>query len=205
MISELIGTTIQIFTFSLIPFLVFVIKKRNVKGFFNYIGLIKSNSKANILAILASLILLAPMLLLTLTSESFQEIMFDPNSITGKLRAMGFGANSIAILLVIAIFKTSFAEEILFRGFIAKRLISVFGFRKGNLIQAIIFGILHTILFLIITKNLIHLSLIFIFPTIAAYLFGYLNEKKANGSIIPSWISHGLANTITYLTIGFII
>ena len=185
--------------------MVFAIKKRTVKGFLDYIGLKKSNTKANGLAILASLILLAPMLLLTLTSETFQEIMFDPNSITGKLRAMDLGANSIIILLIIAIFKTSFAEEILFRGFIAKRLISVFGFKKGNTLQAIIFGILHTVLFAVITTNFIFLSLIFIFPTIAAYVFGYLNEKKANGSIIPSWIAHGLANVITYVTIGFII
>jgi len=205
MVSEIIETILQIFIFSLIPFLVFLIKKRTVKGFLDYLGLKKSNSKANGLAVLSSLILLTPMLLLTLTSETFQEIMFDPNSITGKLRTMEFGANAIIILLIIAIFKTAFAEEILFRGFIAKRLISVFGFKKGNLFQAIIFGILHTLLFAIITTNLVYLSLIFIFPTIAAYVFGYLNEKKANGSIIPSWIAHGLANLITYVTVGFII
>jgi len=205
MINEIIETILQVFIFSLIPFLVFVIKKKTVKGFLNYIGLKKSNSKANGLAILASLIFLAPMLLLTLTSEAFQEIMFDPNSITGKLRTMEFGANAIIVLLIIAIFKTAFAEEILFRGFIAKRLISVFGFKKGNLFQAIIFGILHTLLFAIITTNLIYLSLIFIFPTIAAYIFGYLNEKKADGSIIPSWIAHGFANVITYIVIGFLI
>jgi len=205
MVSEIIETIVQIFIFSLIPFLVFLIKKRTVKGFLDYIGLKKSNSKANGLAVLASLILLAPMLLLTLTSETFQEIMFDLNSITGKLRTMEFGANAIIVLLIIAIFKTAFAEEILFRGFIAKRLISVFGFKKGNLFQAIIFGILHTILFAIITTNLIYLSLIFVFPTIAAYIFGYLNEKKADGSIIPSWIAHGLANVISYIVIGFVI
>ena len=36
--------------------------------------------------------------------------MFDTNSITGKLRAMDIGPNSIIVLLIIAIFKTSFAE-----------------------------------------------------------------------------------------------
>lgn len=205
MISEIIETVLQILIFTLIPFLVYVIKKKTVKGFLAYIGLKKSNPKANYLAIFASLILMAPMLLLTFTSDSFREIMLDPNSITGKLRAMDFGTNSIIILLVIAIFKTSFAEEILFRGFIAKRLISYLGFIKGNILQAIIFGILHAVLFAAITTNFIFLSVIFIFPTVAAYVFGYLNEKKANGSIIPSWIAHGLANTITYLTVGFII
>ena len=205
MINETIETILQILIFTLIPFLVYLIKKKTVKGFLDYIGLKKSNAKANYLAIFASLILLAPMLLLTITSDSFAEIMFDPNSITGKLRTMDFGANSIIILLIIAIFKTSFAEEILFRGFIAKRVISSLGFIKGNIVQAIIFGILHTALFAAITNNFIFLSVIFIFPTIAAYVFGYLNEKKGNGSITPSWIAHGLSNTITYLFVGFII
>lgn len=72
--------------------------------------------------------------------------MFDPNSITGKLRTMEFGTNAIILLLIIGVFKTAFAEEILFRGFIAKRLISVFGFVKGNLFQAIIFGIIPRLL-----------------------------------------------------------
>jgi len=37
---------------------------------------------------------------------------------------------SVLILLMIALLKTSFTEEILFRGFIAKRLVSVLGFQK---------------------------------------------------------------------------
>ena len=32
-----------------------------------------------------------------------------------------------------------------------------------------------------------------------------INEKIANGSIIPGWISHGLANIIAYSVIGFLI
>lgn len=204
MVNEIIETIIQILLFTLIPFLVYVIRKKSGKGFLNYIGLKKSNSKANLLAILASLLLLVPMLLLTFTSDSFREIMFNPNSITGKLRAINLGANSIIILLIIAIFKTSLAEEILFRGFIAKRLINLLGFQKGNIIQAFIFGIVHVALFVMITTNIVILGVTFIFPTIVAYLFGYLNEKMANGSIIPGWIGHGLVNVITYVVVGFI-
>jgi membrane protease YdiL (CAAX protease family) len=61
------------------------------------------------------------------------------------------------------------------------------------------------VLFAVITTNYIYLSLIFIFPTVAAYVFGYLNEKKGNGSIIPSWIAHGLANVMTCIVVGFVI
>ncbi len=205
MINELLETLLQIALFSLIPFTVFGIQNRRIKGFAAYIGLKKANKRANTLAILASLILLPPMLILTATSAEFQEIMFDPNSITGKLHAMTFGPQALAILLLTAIFKTAFAEEILFRGFIAKRLINTFGFKTGNLLQAILFGALHTALFALITPNPLYLALIFLFPTLAAYLFGYLNEKTANGSILPSWIAHALANTLTYLIVGFVI
>ncbi len=205
MINEIIQAIVQIVIFTLIPFLVYLIRNKSMKGFLEYIGLKKSTSKANSLALLSCFIFLAPMLILTFTSDSFREIMFDTNSITGKLRAMELGAFTIIILLTIAIFKTSFAEEIFFRGFIAKRLISKFGFQKGNIFQSLIFGILHSVLFAAITTNVLFLSLIFIFPTIAAYIFGYLNEKKANGSIIPGWIGHALANIITYFTIAFII
>ncbi len=203
--NQIFGSILQILIFIFIPFLVYLIKKKSAKGFLDYIGLKKSNKKANYVAILASLIFLAPVLLLTIISEPFREIMFDPNSITGKLRAMNVDVTAIITLLIIAIFKTSLAEEILFRGFIAKLLINSIGFKKGNLLQAVIFGISHVVLFVIITTNMFFLILIFLFPTIAAYIFGYLNEKKANGSIIPGWIAHSLANTITYIFVGFII
>lgn len=204
MLGEIIGAIVQVLVFTLIPFLVYLVKKKTLKGFLASIGLKKSNIEANLLAVLASLILVIPMLLFTLKSDSFREIMFNPHSITGKLREMGVGTNSIIILLIVAIFKTSFAEEILFRGFIGKGLINSMGFIKGNTLQAIIFGVLHLALFATITLNLSILSIIFISTALIAYVFGYLNEKKANGSIIPSWIAHALANTATYICIGFL-
>ena len=205
MINEIIGAILQILVLALIPFLVYVIRKKKTKGFFNYLGLKKSTKKANLLAVLACLIFATPLLILTLTSPVFKEIMFDPTSITGKFRMMGFGINSFSILLIIALFKTSFAEEVLFRGFIAKRLISVLGFQKGNVLQAAIFGIIHAVLFALITTNIIFLIVIFVIPSIGAYVSAYLNEKIGNGSIIPGWISHGLANVLAYSIIGFVI
>lgn len=205
MINETIGAILQIIILTLIPFLVYVIKKKSTKGFLRYIGLKKSTRKANYLAILACLLFAAPILILTLISTDFKEIMFNPTSVTGKFREMGVGLNSIFILIVVAVFKTSFAEEILFRGFIAKRLISIMGYQKGNIIQSIIFGIIHTALFATITTNILFLLVIFIVPSVGAYISTYLNEKVGNGSIIPSWISHGLANILSYSIVGFLI
>ena len=38
------------------------------------------------------------------------------------------------------------------------------------------------------------LLLIVVFTGAIAWCIGYINESKANGSIIPGWIIHGIAN-----------
>lgn len=93
MINEAIGAILQILVFTLIPFLVYVFRNKTVKGFFDYLGLYKSTKTANSLAVLASLLFAAPLLILTLTNSEFKEIMFDPSSITGKFRIMGIGTD----------------------------------------------------------------------------------------------------------------
>lgn len=205
MLNEIISAVLQILVFALIPFLVFVIQQKSTRGFFAYIGLKRSTAKANYLAALACLLFAGPILVLIWLSPEFREIMFDPTSITGKFRAMGFNAQSFVILMVIAVFKTSFSEELLFRGFIAKRFVHWLGFRTGNLLQASLFGVIHTLLFATITSYVPFLILIFVVPSIGAYVSVYLNEKVANGSIIPGWISHALANVLAYSIVGFVI
>lgn len=205
MINEIIGTIFQILLLTSIPFLVYVIQNKKAKGFFDYVGLKRSNTKANLLAVLTCILFAAPIFLLTFLSEDFKEIVFDPNSITGKFRQMSFGVNSLTLLIITAVFKTAFAEELFFRGFLAKRLIGMMGFVKGNLTQATLFGALHTAVFALMTSNPIYLLFIFFIPSIGSYINVYLNEQLANGSIIPGWISHGLANILSYSIIGFII
>lgn len=39
MINEIIGTVLQVIVFTLIPFLVYIIRNKSVKGFLGYIGL----------------------------------------------------------------------------------------------------------------------------------------------------------------------
>jgi uncharacterized protein len=204
MANELISAILQILVFSLIPFLVYVIKARKVKGFLNYVGLKKSTTKANLLGLAVTIVMAGPLLALILTKEEFRKIMTNPESVSGKIREMGVGVEAIVIILIAAIFKTALSEEIFFRGFLAKRLIAVTNFQTGNIIQAIIFGLIHTLLFMSITDNIFFLAAIFIFPTLGAYLTTYLNEKVGNGSIIPGWIAHATANLISYGTILFI-
>lgn len=205
MINEIISALLQLLVFTAIPFVVYLITKRTSKGFFDYIGLKPSNRKANLLAVLVALVFIVPPLLLTVFNTEFHQIMTDPESMSGKFRQMGFSFTTVCIIVIAAVFKTALSEEILFRGFIAKRIIAATGYQTGNILQALLFGILHTLLFMIITTNLFFLVFIFVFPSVGAYLSVYLNEKIADGSIIPGWISHGGANLISYSVVGFLI
>jgi len=205
MVNEFIGAVLQVAAFSLIPFAVHLVRTRSTAGFFAAIGLVRSNARANFLAVLTSLLFAAPILLLTLTSPDFRDIMSDPASVTGKFRSMEFGAEAVILLLIFALIKTSLSEEIFFRGFLAKRLIAAMGFRRGNVLQAAVFGLIHSLLFAFVTTNVVFLFVIFFVPALGAYVSTYLNEEVAGGSIIPGWIAHALANVLAYGVVGFLL
>lgn len=202
MISTTISAVFQVLLFTAIPFLVYVFRNKSARGFIGSIGLKRSTSRANLLALLVMVLLVAPLLILVLTNDEFRAIMTDPDSVTGKIREMGVGVEAVVTILITAVVKTSLAEEIFFRGFLAKRLIAVTNYQVGNVLQAVIFGIVHTLLFMSITANVWFLATIFVFPAAGAYFKTYLNEKLANGSILPGWIAHGTANLVSY---GFIL
>ncbi len=204
MINLFVSSLIQVALFTLIPFLVFVVKRKTVTGFMDYIGLKKATKKGIIYGILLSLLVAVPFLLYGLFNEAFYKILTDTKSVTGKIRTIESDALAMGTILVTALVKTSLSEEILFRGFLAKRLIAVTGFQMGNILQSLIFGIIHTLLFLQITEDIMFLLLIFLFPAIAAYCKAYINEKLSNGSIIPSWITHGTGNLIAYSVVAFL-
>jgi uncharacterized protein len=204
--SELFSTVLQIGLFTLIPFVFFLLRKNKSVTFKQYIGFYKPTTKSIIYVLFVSLLFLAVGIGMTLIDSGIKEIVMTPPSITGKLRLMGLRSNTILILLVIALFKTSLAEEIFFRGFIAKQLINKFNFNIGNILQATIFGLIHLILFWALTKStLFPLAFIFILSTIAGWTIGYIKEKYANGSIIPGWIAHGLGNVLSYTIIAFVL
>lgn len=206
LLNEIISTVFQIIAFTLIPFIFFMFRKDKSITFFKFIGLYKPTIKSFIYISLAALIFLVAGIGLTFIDDGIKQAVLSPNSVTGKLRLMGFNEITVITLLIIALFKTSFAEEILFRGFIARQLINQLGFKNGNIIQATIFGLIHLLLFWLLTKTTI-IPLIFIFSlsACAGWTVGYIKEKFANGSIVPGWLAHGLGNTLSYFIIAFII
>ena len=114
MLNELIGTVLQVIVFGLIPFIVYLIVRKKIRGFPAYVGLKKLNRRANMLAVLVSLVFLVPALGLTLLNEEVSAVMHNPDTLTGRFHEMGPGFESIVILLLAAVFKTSFSEELFF-------------------------------------------------------------------------------------------
>ncbi|MEM6347784.1 MAG: CPBP family intramembrane glutamic endopeptidase [Bacteroidota bacterium] len=203
MIDQIIGGILQGLIFMLIPFVVYLIKNKSYRGFWDYIGLKRSNTKANLMALGLAGILATPMLLLIFFNEGFQAIMLAPESVSGQLRLAGLSISTVAMLLFTATFKTAFTEEVLFRGFIAKRLIAWLGIGWGNSLQALIFGLIHWLLFLGITDNYLFLTVILLVTTIGAFGKAYINEKHADGSIVPAWITHATGNLLSYSSVAF--
>lgn len=205
MIDTMLSAVQQVVVFSLIPLVFYLIKRPKPLSFWQYIGLTPSTRKANLLALALSLFLATFMLVLTRTNAAIADIMTHPKSVTGAMRQLGFGAEAVLTIGLVAILKTALAEEIFFRGFLAKRLIAVTNFWTGNVIQAVLFGAIHSLLFATMTSNIWFLTLIFITPTLGALVKTYLNEKLANGSIVPAWIAHASGNVLAYSYVAFIL
>jgi membrane protease YdiL (CAAX protease family) len=205
-INEFISAILQVILFTLVPFIFFLFRKNKSLSFFAYIGLTKPTMQSIIYVIGVALLFVLMGVGLTFINEDIKQAVFLPNSVTGKIRLMGFNISSVSVLLIMALIKTSLSEEIFFRGFLAKRLINKLGFKTGNILQAMIFGLIHLLLFWLLTQTtFIPLIIILVFSSFAGWAIGYIKEKYANGSIIPGWVAHGLGNTLSYSIIAFVI
>lgn len=110
----------------------------------------------------------------------------------------GQGASAVPAILSYAVVRTSLSEELLFRGFLLKRLVGKFGFTIGNITQSILFGLIHGIAFFRAAGLQAAIGLVILTASIG-YVMGYINERKAGGSILPSWCIHAAANVLAGL------
>ena len=196
-INKIINSLLEIILFSLLPFLFWYFSARKQESFKEWIGLKKiKGAKKTALAIIivTTFYLLISLILL----NSLKNI----ENATSEFPGLGFAA--LPAIFIYAIFNTSFPEEILFRGFILKRLANKLGFTKANFIQSLLFGLLHGVMFFPLVGNLKSI-LIILLTSLAALSMGYVNEKSSDGSIIPSWIIHVFSNFIAGLYAAFYI
>lgn len=189
-LSEVIGAIVQAALFTLIPFICWAVTARKKEKFFSYIGLkrpeVKEKKRFIFEIILVVVLCFAVGEIATLLKGSVE---------TADSAYKGLGMTAIPTVLVYAFIRTALAEEILFRGFLLKRLSAKFGFNAGNIIQATIFGLLHLLMVWGQTDFLAGFVMV-VYPMLTAVLISYLNEKRANGSILPSIFIHGTINSI---------
>ena len=193
MLSELIGSVVQVLLFSLVPLIVWFITARGKESFFAWIGLRKpvcsTPIKTVLITVVAALIYIGAM---TVCVKILPE-----GVTTAGSQFAGQGYAALPSVFFYAVLRTALSEEILFRGFLLKRIQNRFGFVAGNSIQALLFGLMHGIPFGLVTKNVMVFLLLTLIPGLLGWYQGWLNEKQCGGSILPSWLLHSCMNLIT--------
>lgn len=195
LINKIIGSIMQIILFALIPFVCWLVTARKKQKFTEWIGLKKIEwGKKTALSIV--IVSVAFLLLGAFTLYALKGVE------TATSEFAGLGAAAIPAIIVYAVFNTSFPEELLFRGFLLKRFSDKFGFTVANTIQAILFGFMHGVMFFSVV-GMVKAIIIIVFTAAIAWFMGYINEKQANGSMIPGWIIHALANIFSGVCAAF--
>lgn len=181
--------------FGIIPFVWWLITARKHQKFTEWIGLKKIEGAKKTLPsiIMVSIALLFPG---ALTLYAIRDIETAASDFTG------LGVAAIPAIVIYATFNTAFPEELLFRWFILKRLTNKFGFNIANFTQALLFGLLHGLMFYALV-GVVKTILIITLTGAIAWLMGCVNEKNSNGSIIPSWIIHTVSNLFSGICAAF--
>lgn len=196
LLSQLVSTFLQLALLLAIPFIYWKKPKPPV-NFFYGLGVKKAGGKKWPLIFFG----LAVFVLFSIMGYFSLKCIPQESLANAKFKRLNL-PTSLAILLY-CFFQTSLGEELFFRGFLGKLLIKKLGFIKGNLSQALLFGLVHGSLIFSSQLSLSALCLIILFPTVLGFCLGYLNEKLAEGSILPSWLIHGGANLMSTLVLIF--
>lgn len=208
LILSSIGTAISnLIVFSIIPLIWWLIRHRKECNFFKWLGFIKPklNSKWWVLIVFAIVYYFVYQFDFTafISKESLETVQ-NSGSVTSNAYA-GLGVAAIIPAFITNFIANGVGEEILYRGFLNKRLCNKLGAVKGSILQAVLFGLMHNGLYLLagIPVGMDYHIYMFLFTGGAALLLGFLNEKIYNGSIIPSILLHGAGNFIGSMLVAF--
>ncbi|AWE09259.1 CPBP family intramembrane metalloprotease [Lysinibacillus sp. 2017] len=192
MINLLISAIFQVLLFSIFPFVWWLVTARKETRFLTWLGIkkIKIRNNQTYMALFLFIIIILVIPAYIAINFYIDESAMATSQFTGK------GISAFIPALIYAFLQTGLSEELFFRGFLAKRLINKFGFQLGNSIQGFLFGLMHGAIFMMLL-NPIQLIIIILITGIGGYLLGWINEKQSNGSIISSWLIHGIVNTIS--------
>ena len=195
MIEGLAGAILQVGVVLIVCFVAWLIFGRRKASFRFWVGL----TGAPPLLLLVCLAVGAAGAWLLLHAPGVAPLASGPGTVIAASTPDGVTAGALVVLVVGAVFKTAFAEEMFFRGLIGKRLYAVMGFWPGNLVQGLLFGAVHLPLLLLPDAPRQTALLMVGFVTVLALASGWLNERRAGGSILPGFALHAAGNLTTYL------
>jgi membrane protease YdiL (CAAX protease family) len=188
LLDEIIRAGGQIIILSAVPFIIWIFAACKKQSFFPWIGL----KKIAVLERGKFIIGIVTALLVAVAMSSVLDALL-PNDI--QLANARFAGKGFAVLpsaMVFSFLATALPEEVLFRGFIGRCLSDRLGFVAGNTIQALLFGLLHGVA-LFTAQDLVLPFAVIAFTGVLGWIMGYVN-KKADGSILPSVMIHGVSN-----------
>lgn len=205
--SSITTTIANLVVFSLLPIIWWFFRHRKEEGFFRWIGFFKPQLKSRWWVLLIFAILYYFFYNFDFTqfvSPETLEYIENSASVSSNVFA-GVGVAAILPAFIENFIANGVAEEILYRGFLCKRLCTKAGLVKGIFLQAVLFGLMHNILYILagLDVGLWYHILTFVFTGMGALLLGWLNEKIFNGSIIPSILLHGAGNFIASMLVAF--
>lgn len=197
--DKVISSIIEIICFASLPFIWWLVTAGKEISFMQWIGIKKVGKGYGAGTVKMAVCTTIPFLLLSVLILNMLK-----GTQTAAADFSGMGMKALPVVLVYAFFNTAFPEEILFRGFLLKRLRNKLGFGSANVIQSVLFGALHGVMFFVLSGTGIVETVILIgFTGASAWVSGYINEEKANGSILPGWMMHGIANTVSAVASAF--
>ncbi|KOS60166.1 CPBP family intramembrane metalloprotease [Lysinibacillus agricola] len=197
-LQSAIDAIIQVILFSVIPFIWWFFSAKKKQSFLAWLGLRKPviENKGNYVVwfLVIFVLLFGPLFTIS--------YFYLDSSILATNRFTGLGFSAIISALFHAIVQTGLSEELFFRGFLLKRFMHKFGFQTGNILQSLLFGIVHGWMFFSYIPFGV-VVLVVLATGFAGYLMGWINERKSNGSIITSWGIHGIGNLFASLMAMF--
>lgn len=205
--SAVVSALLQIAAFATVPLAVWYLTDRKKGISFNeYVGLFKPRLERKgwllpVIGLMSCFVCYFGFTLL-ISQGNISELMAQSKEVAANAFA-GRGFSVLGRMIITAFINNGFCEEMLFRGFLCKRLMQRFGDNAGIFLQAVIFALVHNVMFREIVPDVgFHITIFLIIALVSA-LFAILNEKILNGSIWASVIIHGMGNFVSYLLTAF--
>ncbi|MCI1883012.1 MAG: CPBP family intramembrane metalloprotease [Sporolactobacillus sp.] len=196
LLNTLITAIIQGFLLFFLVLLIWIFtgRKNNINIKLNeWIGIEKLNWSRRLIVLLI-------LVLCLFTVIKLIDQVIIPDHLEERLLFYHIGISALLPSLIASFIQTALVEEVIFRGLIGKNLIRKSGFPIGNLLQSLFFG-MYYLAFMSVTIGIGRALIIALLTAACSYLFGYINEKIAGGSILPGFIINGSASFIAYLFI----